>query len=1173
VAEEKCDRYSLVVQNEGQHASSGRVTFTDTLPAGLIVKHVFTGGAFENDWSCIGQGTGTVTCELVEEAPGEGSIQPGHYSDTIIIEVFTPTETSGVLSNEATLQGGGLTPSTVRQETPISKAAAFEPNEFAFQPSPAAGVPGEQAGSHPWSLTTSFGIPSEISPPQGNKGGAKYFVPPHNIKDVAVELPIGFLGDPLATAKCTEVQLRVSGCPKASRVGTFDFINSGSKRGEYTYTEDIDGDGGFTAVYNMVPEAGYPAEFGLDFGTEIGAEDGGIPILMYASVIHTGTGERVRVTSPDISEDPEVHAVNLTFFGQPNSKVLHEGVEQPNEGAAFLSDPGDCTAEAEGLSGAVDDPVTGPGGSPLTAHDDASRIEMDPWGEPATFVSAESTVFPSLTGCGALQFHPSFSLAPSPSGGESASEEGTSEADEPSAYTVDLKVPQSTEADELATPDLRDATVTLPAGVSVSPSAANGLVGCQSEGPEGINVGSDDIGPKGEDMGDPEATELGEGHAGPGGNSSPYDDGFYHTAPGHCPAASAIGTVDACTPDLANLPNSEGEVLEGEAGEKACEENPSIAPLKGHIYLAQPKCGGEGQAECTEASATNGELFGQYIEVAGDGVIAKIPGTVAANTTTGQLTSTFAENPQLPFSDLKLHFKGGPRAPLANPQTCGSFTTNALLEPWSHDRINPTEGTPNAQSASSFEIGGCPATMPFAPAFTAGTSNPAAGQYSPFVLSFSRQDREQDLSGLSETMPPGLVGKIAGIPECPEAQANAGTCGAESQLGTTTATAGSGPEPYVETGGKLYLTGPYGGGPFGLSIVVPTKAGPFNLGNEVVRAAIHINPNTTQVTVVTNPLPQSKDGVPFRLRSVNTEINRPGFILNPTNCAAMAVTGTLSGDLPDRVPGSTVGVSSPYQATGCNSLKFHPEFSASTQAATSKADGASLDVKISYPEPYTSYENVQKVDTSLPLALSSRLTTLNKACTEQQFAANPAGCPAASDVGVAVAHTPILKEPLMGPAILVSHANRAFPDLDIVLQGEGIEIVLTGNTDIKKGITYSKFETVPDAPVSSFELKLPEKEFSILTAVKNLCNPTKTVTTSKKVTKRVRGKLKKVTVKTKKTVAEPLVMPTEITGQNGAKLTQQTKIAVTGCAKAKPAKKVTKKKAKRKAGKKSKGKR
>jgi hypothetical protein len=679
-----------------------------------------------------------------------------------------------------------------------------------------------------------------------------------------------------------------------------------------------------------------------------------------------------------------------------------------------------------------------------------------------------------------LQFNPAITLAPSPPG-----EGGTTQADAPSGYNVDLHVPQTSLFEERATPELKDASVTLPEGVSVSPSAANGLVGCAATGPEGIDIPDDE---------GRHPDEVGEGEV-----IDPY--GLAHLTAGHCPAASTLGTVEIQTPLL----------------EK---------PLRGHIYLAQPKCGGEAQVACTEASATNGELFTGYIEAEGSGVIVKIPGAIAANPQTGRLTGTFKENPQLPFSDLKIHFHGGPRAPVANPQTCGSFATTSTLSSWA--------GQETSVLAPAFGVdwdgngGPCPGSLPFAPSFSAGTVTPTAGAFSPFVLSFSRNDREQDLSGLSVTLPPGLLGKIAGIPLCGEAQANAGTCGPESQLGIASVLAGPGTNPLYVSGGRVYLTTGYKGQPFGLSIVVPAVAGPFNLGSVVVRSAIHIDPNTAQVTVISDALPQSKDGVPFRLRTVNVEINRPGgFTFNPTNCAQQPITATITG-----VQGATANVASPFAVAGCANMPFKPSFSASTQAKTSKANGASLVVKVAQKPGEA---NIHKVDLQLPLAFPSRLTTLQKACTEAQFNTNPAGCPEASNIGTATAVTPVLSVPLTGPAYLVSHGGAAFPDVEFVLQGEGVTIVLDGETDIKKGITYSKFETVPDAPISSFETVLPEGPHSILgtnipaSANHSLCG-------------------------------QKLVMPTTITGQNGAQVTQSTNIAVTGCGK--PSIKITKAKIK-----------
>ena len=1022
-----CDRYQIVVRNVGDVASSGTITVTDNLPAGVTTSESGAAGA---GWTCTPGVVTTVTCT------DEEALAPEAYARRIRVPVIVAGTATGILKNEVTVTGAGAeTAGTASEETAIStEAPAFGLTDFNFDAIRIGGGADTRAGGHPYDVSVSFdvsdvfqSIESVVDPVQTVE----------NPRAVVVELPAGLVGNPQATARCPEAKLvkgteGESACPADSRIGVVSFDSEGRV---HTPAEANPP----TAIYNMVPEAGYPAEFAFAFARKT--------IAMYAVVVHTSAGYRLRVTAPGIPAAVLIVGASLTFFGNPGA--LEEPKGSP---VAFLTNPTDCSA------------------GPLSA-----KIEMDSWENPEHWVSKESTTYPQVTGCNLLQFNPSIQLAPSPS-----SESGTSQADEPSGYNVDLKVPQTSLFEERATPELKNATVTLPEGVTASPALAGGLVGCKAEGPEGINIGNGKLGHEGQDELDPEATELGAG--GPGGNGSPYEDRLYHTARGHCPSASTLGTVEILTPLLAS-------------------------PLHGHIYLAQPKCGGEGQPACTEVSATNGELFTGYIEAEGSGVIIKIPGTISANPQTGQLTGSFKENPQLPFSELKLHFKSGPRAPVANPQTCGAFTTTSTLSSWGGQEV--TGPSPSFIVDWDGKGGACPASLPFAPAFSAGMTNPAAGAYSPFVLTFSRQDREQDLSGLTETMPPGLLGKIAGIPLCGDAEANAGTCSPESQIGTTTATAGPGEDPYPVTGGRAYLTTGYKGQPFGLSIVVPAVAGPFNLGNVVVRSAIHIDPSTSQVTVISDPLPQSKDGVPFRLRTVNVEVNRPGgFTFNPTNCAQQPITATITG-----AQGATANVASPFAVTGCAGLPFKPSFTASTQGKTSKAKGASLTVKIGYTGGQA---NLHKVNVELPKALPTQLKTLSKACTEAQFNSNPAGCPPHSDIAQITVHTPLLNVPLSGPAILVSHGGAAFPDVEMVLQGEGVELVVDGKTQIKKGITYSHFETIPDAPISSFEFKSPQGEFALFTANGDLCD-------------------------------QKLVMPTSMTGQNGALLTQNTRVEVEGC--------------------------
>jgi hypothetical protein len=309
---------------------------------------------------------------------------------------------------------------------------------------------------------------------------------------------------------------------------------------------------------------------------------------------------------------------------------------------------------------------------------------------------------------------------------------------------------------------------------------------------------------------------------------------------GHCPLASQLGTVEVFTPLLS-------------------EEPKGTAPLMGALYAAAPEC-----SPCTEADAENGKVFRLFLELRSKrgGVVVRLVGAASINAE-GRLDTSFENQPQTPFEKLILHLKGGPRASLATPQGCGPASTQSVLTPWS------TPGTPNHEEPSIFNVGGCAGI--FSPAFSAGTELPAAGRYSSFSLNVNRNDREANPKSLLVHMPPGLTAKIAGIPLCAEAQANKGTCSAASAVGTVSAGVGSGPQPLFEHG-KAYLTGPLAlynkegeHDPFGLSIVIPAVAGPYNLGNVVTTSGIQINRETAAVSVLTKELPQSHDGVPLRL--------------------------------------------------------------------------------------------------------------------------------------------------------------------------------------------------------------------------------------------------------------------------------------------------------------------
>jgi hypothetical protein len=358
---------------------------------------------------------------------------------------------------------------------------------------------------------------------------------------------------------------------------------------------------------------------------------------------------------------------------------------------------------------------------------------------------------------------------------------------------------------------------------------------------------------------------------------------------------------------------------------------------------------------------------------------------------------------------------------------------------------------------------------------------------------------------------------------CGEPQAAAGHCPASSQIGTVSVAAGAGSEPYVFSGG-VFLTGPYNGAPFGLSIAIPAIAGAggiFNFGTVLARARIDVDPYTGRA-IVTGSVPSIVQGVPLRLRSIGVDVNRPSFLFNPTNCGPLATDSTLTGFVPGLSATATQSLASPFQVGECGKLAFAPKLTASTRAKTSKANGASLEVKLSQG-PHQA--NIQQVLTTLPRRLVTRQSTLRKACPAAAFQAGgpPGGCSKEAQVGVATATTPVLPGELGGPVYLVSQGGEAFPDLDVVLSGDGVTVVLVGHTHISRaGITSTSFQSLPDVPVSSFTLSLPVGPHSALAANGSLCRPTSHRRPA-------------------------LTMPTTIVAQSGARVVQATRIAVKGC--------------------------
>jgi hypothetical protein len=360
------------------------------------------------------------------------------------------------------------------------------------------------------------------------------------------------------------------------------------------------------------------------------------------------------------------------------------------------------------------------------------------------------------------------------------------------------------------------------------------------------------------------------------------------------------------------------------------------------------------------------------------------------------------------------------------------------------------------------------------------------------------------------------------VPRCAEAQAQAAACAPASRIGGVTVGAGPGPDP-VYLDGSVYLTGPYEGAPFGLAIVVPAIAGPLDLGSIELRAAVSVDPWTGALSIASDPLPQSLDGVPLAIKTVSVDVEREGFAFNPTDCGRLSVQGTVTS-----AQGESAAVSSPFAAANCATLAFKPRLTALTHARPTRADGSYLHVKVvlspAHPTDPTdpAQANIAKLKVDLPKQLPARLATLHKACVASVFEANPAACPPASVVGAATVVTPVLDNPLSGPAYLVSHGGEAFPDLEMVLQGEGVLLRLDGQTRIERGVTSSTFKALPDAPISTFDLVLGAGPHSVLGA---------------DLPAKAKGSM----------CDQRLAMPVAITGQNGAVVKATTTIAVSGC--------------------------
>jgi hypothetical protein len=996
-------KLELLVQNIGGAESSGLLTYRAVLPSGFtmigspITGAPGSGSGAPEVWSCGSSTTTEILCTR------GASVRPGLVPPPIDVTITTaPGTKGGVVRMEAF--GGGAPPVPATAELPVTVSAIpAQPGIQSF----VAGAYDEngnffrRAGGHPYSASAAI-FAKTVRSPRG------FVIPAGEFKDITVELPPGFLGNPIAVPQCPE-STPIPNCSLDTMVAVVEpFISSFGREGDTN------------AVFNTKAPFGYPAKFRFDIA--------GVEALNVVGSLRSDEDYGIDTASLNTPQIEQVYGTFFTFWGEPAAhshdetrcrEIVHEtGCEASNaSNTALLTNATNCSEQA--LIAASNNGVIYTG------------LNTTLWQNPGEIFRSKVGI-PPIDECDQLHFKAHFTFEPS-----------DTKSDSPASFRTSLTVPSEglTDPTKLTTPEIRKTVVQLPKGVVLNASGADGLEAC-SEAQIGLKNKIDP------------ATGL------PVPLAMPNPIRFTKD-PNTCPEASKVGTLDLKTPLLEDT-------------------------LHGNLYLAAQ---GNGNPF--------GSLFAIYlvIEDPRHGIFIKLPGRVDPDPVSGQMTVSFDNLPQLPFTSLDLNLKGGNRAALANPTTCGTYTTTAINTPWS-----APESGPPTESSNGFDInqspngGPCaktPQDRPFDLGWSAGSSNTTAGAPSPVSLRVTRPDGAQELDSLELTTPPGLTASLKGIPYCTatnaQIEARTGkeeqaspTCPAASQVGTTLTGAGSGPTPFF-TPGKLYLAGPYKGAPLSVVAVTPAVAGPFDLGNVVVRSAVYVNPETAQITAKTDPIPQVLDGVVLRIRDVRINLDRKDWTLNPTSCEPLSIDLTAHGN-----SGATANLKTRFQVGGCDKLAFGPKMALKLKGGTKRNDNPALTATLSYPEG-PGYANTRSVAVTLPHSEFLDQSHIRTVCTRVQFAAK--ACPQGSIYGRATAITPLLDQPLTGPVYLRSSDNK-LPDLVIALKGppsQPIEVVLDGRIDSIRGGIRNSFELVPDAPVSKFTLEMQGGKKGLLVNSRNLC--------------------------------------------------------------------------------------
>jgi hypothetical protein len=863
---------------------------------------------------------------------------------------------------------------------PASSQAAFGIKDFTISTTKKDGSVELRASSHPYAYTLSF----ELN--QDSEG-----TPEGTLRDLIVDLPPGLVGNPQAVPRCSGADFdgQVSHCPGNTQVGV-------ARIRATAFENPI-----VIEVYNLTPPRGVPASFGFNAFNENSFQEASLRSGDYG----------VTVSDITVPTAQQIQSVTETIWGVP-ADSSHDAERQcfDSEGHAikgcasdiavvpFLTLPATCDAPLETTLSV--DSVQEP-----DLFQRKSIFSLDENGDPAAQI-----------GCESVPFSPKVATQPS-----------TRLAESGAGLDFELRLPNDglKAPNDIAETEPKKIELTLPEGLTVNPSAAEGIGVC---------------------------------------SQAQYTRETLNSGPGEgCPEASKLGSLIAHTPLL--------------------EET-----VEGSLYLAKP------------FENPSNSLIALYIvaRARDRGILVKQAGKVEPDPRTGQLISTFEGLPPLPYSDFRLHFREGGRAPLVTPPTCGSYESKAKLTPFS------TPGRPFAASAF-FQVehgvdgGPCPSGgAPFDPGFQAGSNNNNAGSFSPFYMRLTRRDGDQDLTRFAAKLPPGMVAKLAGTSLCPDsaiaiAKAKSGlaeqaspSCPASSQIGRVLAGAGVGSVlTYVP--GKVYLAGPYNGAPLSVIGIVPAVAGPFDVGVVATRQALRIDPRTAEVRVddaASDPIPHILAGIPLKVRDIRVYVDKPEFTLNPTSCEPFAVGASLWGggaDVFGSQDDSPISLQDRFQAANCANLGFKPRLSLKLKGGTRRGAHPALTGAF---KPRPGDANLKGLVLRLPRSAFLDQAHIRTICTRVQFAAE--SCPAGAIYGHARAFSPLLDQPLEGPVYLRS-SNHNLPDFVADLHGI-IDVEAVARIDSKRGGIRATFNDTPDAPLTKVIVNMQGGRKGLIVNSRNLCS-------------------------------------------------------------------------------------